>query len=129
MLRGLLKLGLLAGAGWYAYRKLRPKNQSEYEHSNDLFGTTSRPKSGDMQDRVTQLVNQAAEAIRERTARSAESRRGAGGGFDHTPTKDGAPREAHAAAMAAMPAVQPNEAFEDAAARVAKGETAPAPAR
>jgi hypothetical protein len=133
MLRGLLKLGLLAGAGWYAYRKLGRKDRSGHGQMEDRFGTTDRPAtSGDLTTRLTRLVNQAAEAVRQRTATSADSWRSSGAGFQHmndASSSERVPREAQAAKLAAMPAVQPNEAFAETAARVARGEAAGTPSR
>jgi hypothetical protein len=133
MLRGLLKLGLLAGAGWYAYRKLGRQNRPGHGQTDDLFGTTDRSAtSGDFGTRLTQLVNQAAEAIRQRTATSTDPWREAGPGAQHmndASSSQRAPREAQAAAMAAMPAVQPNEAFEAAVAHTARGEAVGTPSR
>ncbi len=115
MIRSVVILGLLAAAGWYAYRKVmgggtRPVTADGAagtgDQSNDVSAITGR---------VTQSVSQAAVAVRQAATTAVSKARAAvplGGGDvadrgQPETERDGAPPEARAAAMAAMPAVQP----------------------
>jgi hypothetical protein len=90
-MRGLVMLGMLAGAGWYAYRKLM---------GGDSVADTGHRFTERMPPSVRQVVHAAATKVQAATAGS------------HTATDDGnadagSPAEARAAAMAGAPAVQP----------------------
>ncbi len=111
MVRGLVILGALAGAGWYAYRKVVGGGIGSTT-AQGTAGTGDRSSTaGGITGRVTQSVSQAATAARQAATTAATKVRtavpvGGGAAADQT-EQDGSPREARAAALAAMPAVQP----------------------
>ena len=114
MVRGLLILGLLAGGGWYAYRKLVGSGQVAADGAS--FSGQGSDAAGGVAARVTQSVSQAASVARQAATTVAEKARAAvpgsqGGAGEQTGTESGTadamPREARAAAMATMQAVQP----------------------
>ena len=115
MIRGLVILGALAGVGWYAYRKVMAGGTGTIT-ADGSAGTGDRSAAaGGIAERVTQSVSQAATAARQAATTAATKVRAAspiGGGAaadqaQPETEQDGSPREARAAAMAAMPAVQP----------------------
>jgi hypothetical protein len=90
-MRGLVVLGILAGAGWYAYRKLMGSERA----AGAGHSITERvPPS------VRQAVNAAASKVQAATT-------GYQGAPDRAPADVGSSAEARAAAMAGAPAVQP----------------------
>ena len=117
MMRGLIILRVLAGVGYYAYRTLLGGGTGPVT-ADDAAGTGDRSAAaGGITERVTRSVSQAATAARQAATTAATNVRaavpGAGGegaAADRArpeTEQDGSPREARAAAMAAMPAVQP----------------------
>ena len=115
MLRGLVTLGLLAGAGVYAYRKVSGGGTGAVRADGPAGSGDPSTAAGGITERVTQAVGQAATAARQAATSVAGTVRaaapsGGGAATDQAPPEmeqDGSPREARAAAMAAMPAVQP----------------------
>ena len=113
MVRGLVILGLLGGVGWYAYRKLMGGGAGRVTAEGSPFAREGSTDAGGVTARVTQSVGQAAAAARQVATTAASKARsvvpGSGGGAtDQTDAEgDGEPREARAAAMATMQAVQP----------------------
>ena len=90
-MRGVVTLGILAGTGWYLYRKLTGG------------GTRSGMGAGLVErlpQPVRQAVNTAASRVQAATAGSQRTP-------DGEQSDSGSPAEARAAAMAGMPAVQP----------------------
>ncbi len=116
MVRGLVILGLLSGAGWYAYRKAVRGGVGQVTAGGSAGDESQPSQSGDVMGRVTQSVNQAATTARQMATAAATKARAAiadGGGAagraepETAQAETGAtPREARAAAMAGMPAVQ-----------------------
>ena len=114
MMRGLVILGLLAAAGYYAYRRLLGGEAAPAMGSGPAGATDRSAGAGGIAERVTQSVGQAATVARQAASTAATKVRAAapiGGATDDQAQADrereGSPREARAAAMAAMPAVQP----------------------
>ena len=114
MVRGLLILGMLAGAGWYAYQKLLGSGQVSADGTS--FADQGADAAGGVGAKVSQSVSQAAAAARQAATTVAEKARAAvpsnqGGPGEQTGAESGGadamPREARAAAMATMQAVQP----------------------
>ena len=108
MVGGLVKLALLAGAGWYAYRKLAGGGSSATER--DPFAQGGSAEAGGVGARVRESVSQAASAAR-RAAETVAGKAGTtvpgGRGADADRSAEAEPAEVRAAAMAGMPAVQP----------------------
>ena len=117
MFRGVVTLGLLAGAGWYAYRRLVGRGSEPVATAGPPFSHDAPGTAGSVRERVTQSVSQAAAAARQAATGVASKARAAVPGkrdeaIDQPDAADdgeaeAVPREARAAAMAAMPAVQP----------------------
>ena len=115
MMRGLVILGLLAGAGWYAYRRVMGGGTGPVTAEGPAGAGDQSAAAGGLTERVTQSVRQAATTARQAATSAATKVRAAapiGGGaaadqMQPETEQDGSPREARAAAMAAMPAVQP----------------------
>jgi len=122
MLRGVIILGALAGAGWYAYRKVTGGATGPVPADGPARTGDRSAAAGDLSERVTRAVSQAATTARQAATTAASKARAAvpgGGGatVDQPPSDremDGAPPEARAAAMAAMPAFQQPPPFPDA---------------
>lgn len=120
MLGGVVKVALLAGVGWYAYRTLVAARPAPVADTGAAGRATGPAGTDDLATRVVQVMSQAATAARQALNRVTTTDGGGAGGSrsqtdDRTPTGNGsasrsetdAPPEARAAAMAAMPAVQP----------------------
>lgn len=115
MIRGLVILGLLAGGGYYAYRKVMGGGTGPVTADGHAGTGDQSAAAGGITERVSQSVSQAATAARQAATTAATKVRavvpvGGGDPADHAQPateQDGSPREARAAAMAAMPAVQP----------------------
>ena len=108
-MRGLLKLALLAGAGWYAYRKLVANRSEPRAVEGDPFARDGSAGASDVGARVKQAASQAAEAARQAASTAASKARATMAGTRGEATDlpaDAEPPEVRAAAMAAMPAVQ-----------------------
>ena len=110
MVRGVLMLGLLAGAGWYAYRKLVGSGSDRVTAEGATFTGDGAEAGGRGRARVPQSVSQAAAAARQAATTVASKARAAVPGrrgevADLPP--DAEPPEVRAAVMAGMPAVQP----------------------
>jgi hypothetical protein len=109
MIRGLVKLALLAGAGWYAYRKLAGgRNESPATERDPFAGG----RSGEADGVGAQLRRSASEAavVARRAATTMAGRVGAavpGQRGEKADRPAAEPPEVRAAAMAGMPAVQP----------------------
>ena len=111
MVRGLLILGLLAGAGWYAYRKVVTSGSERVPAEGAAVAGDGAATGGSVSARVTQSVSQAAAAARQTATSVASKARAAvpgrrGETTDDLPA-DAEPPEVRAAVMAGMPAVQP----------------------
>lgn len=89
-MRGLVMLGMLAGAGWYAYRNLM---------GGGTMTDTGHSFTERMPPSVRQMVNAAATKVQAATA-------GNQGATDDGNADIGSSAEARAAAMAGAPAVQ-----------------------
>ena len=109
-MRGLLILGLLAGAGWYAYRKLLGSGSDPVTAEAASFPGDGAEAGGSVSTRVTQSVSQAAAAARQAASTVASKARAAvpgNRGESSDQPADAEPPEVRAAEMASMPAVQP----------------------
>ena len=115
MMRGLVILGLLAGASYYAYRRVMGGGTGPVPADGPAGAGDQSAATGGITERVTQSVRQAATTARQAATTAATKVRAAapiGGGAaagqaQPEMEQDGSPREARAAAMAGMPAVQP----------------------
>lgn len=115
MLRGVIILGALAGAGWYAYRKVMGSGTGLVPADGPI-GTGDRSAAGGIAERVRQSVSQAATTTVNKV-RGAAADGGQQAPADHAPPAteaDGTLPEVRAAAMAAMPAMQQPAPFPDA---------------
>jgi hypothetical protein len=90
-MRGLMMLGLLAGAGWYLYRKVLGSGDAS---------TTGAKLAERLPPSVRQAVNTAASKVQSATA-------GTQGAAHDESAYSGSSAETRAAMMAGMPAVQP----------------------
>ena len=110
MVRGVLMLGLLAGAGWYAYRKLVGSGSDRVTAEGAAVTGDGAEAGGRGRARVTQSVSQAAAAARQAATTVASKARaavpGSRGEVTDLPTA-AEPPGVRAAVMAGMPAVQP----------------------
>ena len=116
-MRGLLMLGLLAGAGWYAYRKLVRSGSGPVAAEGPSFSQEAADGTGTARARVTQAASQAAAAVRQAdTTHLSKDQAARPSKRDQATDQpemesglagDAVPPEARAAAMATMPAVQP----------------------
>ena len=109
-MRGLLKLALLAGAGWYAYRKLVGNRSESLAAEGEPFARDGSAGAGDVGARVRHAARQAAETARQAASAAASTARATMASTRGEATDlpaDAEPPEVRAAAMAGMPAVQP----------------------
>ena len=109
-MRGLLILGLLAGAGWYAYRKLMGSGSGPVTTEGTSLAGGDAEAGGGVSARLTQSVSQAAAAARQAATTVASKARAAvpsSRGEASDQPADAEPPEVRAAAMATMQAVQP----------------------
>ena len=109
-MRGFLKLALLVGAGWYAYRKLLGSGRQSLDAESDPFAREGSAETGDVRARARQAASQAAAAARQAASTAASKARAkmpsSRGEVTDQPADAESP-EVRAAAMATMPAVQP----------------------
>ena len=110
MVRGFLLLGLLAGAGWYAYRRLVGSGSDRVTAEGGAVAGDGAAAEGGVRARVSQSVSQAAAAARQAATKVAGTARAVATGRRDEPSDlptDAEPPEVRAAVMAGMPAVQP----------------------
>src|SRR5215207_2011737 len=110
MIRGLVKLGLLAGAGWYAYRKLAGGRNESLATGRDPFAGGRAGEADGVGAQLRRSAREAADVAR-RAATTLAGRAGAAvpgqrGETTNRPA-EAEPPEVRAAVMAGMPAVQP----------------------
>lgn len=112
MIRRLVILGALAGAGWYAYRRVVVGNATGPVTADGPAAPGDRPAAaGDITGRVTQSMSQAATAARQAATAAANKVRaaaplGGGGATDRAQPEsqlDGESMETRAAAIGALP--------------------------
>lgn len=105
----LLKLGLLAGAGYFAYKKLTGNKAHSLEGSSDPWGEAQHRNENSLREQITRTVNQAINAAKEGRSRFRMS--SSGSEAESGGSTSGQPREAQAARMAAQPAPPPAGEF------------------
>lgn len=109
----LLKLGLLAGAGYYAYKKISANQARSSGMGNDPWGDAQQSNNNGLLGQLTRTVNQAINSAKQGGSRFGMSSSSSGydAGSGGTGATSGQPREAQSARMAAEPAPPPSGEF------------------